>query len=257
MNFAAISHEGILQYSCLQNRPVQFCLAQHYLNPALGLYKDFYDQAVKNGCTVILDNGCYEDELVSFSDLYRVCQELQPSIVILPDKLRDPKITKYLSIAFLNYIGAMQTPGDMLGRWPSFMQVLHGPSIWDLLKQYREAPTSWIGLPRHLGGLRVELCKRLHELGLWNEAISIHALGMNDGDIEEWQELEKLGVASADSSRPLRRGLKIADTKFDVSYSTFINEYSVKSALQKVDSCLHPSPWAPPSPSPGEVDIPF
>ncbi len=234
MNFAAIVHEGVMSDSRIKSRPVQFCLAQHFLNPELETYARFYTSAVAKGRLVILDNGVYEGQLLSFQKLWDCIQALRPKVVVLPDVMKDPRLTDYLHESFLDFV-VSRSAYDIGCHLPQHMSVLHHDNIWDLVQAYQKVSTPWVGLPRHLGHLRRELCSRLHYLNLWRPELKVHALGMINGDVAELAALARLGVASADSSNPVWRNCS-GKEDLDPASTYSLTTIAVR-ALQEIDQC--------------------
>jgi len=65
--------------------PGRFCLAQIAIKHTA--YREFFRKEALNGYRVILDNGAFENDLISDKDLIQLAEELSPTILIVPDLL--------------------------------------------------------------------------------------------------------------------------------------------------------------------------
>lgn len=237
MEFAVIAPTKLLpKYAA--GRKVQFCLA-HLCDRVE--YLKFYQERVAARDTVILDNGAYEGELMTFDELAQVAFELQPTVLVLPDVLGDAKMTKYLHSGFRSYWHANMLTYERDSEWrPTFMSVLQGGDIWELIEQYKNVPDGeWVGFPRKMAKLvdigRYALAARLKQIGLWDNTRRHHALGMVEGSIEELRNVAKEGFHSCDSSHPVWRGIDEKED-FNVDWESGGSPYShIVANLQKVD----------------------
>lgn len=158
-----------------------------------------YRTFVKEGKTVILDNGAWEGELLDFHELEVVIDDLKPTVAVLPDVIGNMKMTQYLHKSFMAYADSA------IGHIPEWMTVLQGESVWEYIEVYNKAQTSWIGFPRAMGSLRTFVAERAQQIGVWKDDVNHHALGMQNGDLEECKKLARLGFYSIDSSNPIWR----------------------------------------------------
>lgn len=170
-------------------------------------YFEYYRGRVQAGDVVILDNGAYEGKLVDTKELMRISEELEPTVLVVPDKIGDYNESQRLMEDFYNLFYA-----DFSAYAPQLMLTLQqdaGADIFTWAAQYVEYRTmaQWIGLPRVLGWARPQLIHGLQILGLWDGTVKHHALGMNAGSLDELKKLAELGVYSCDSSAPVWRGL--------------------------------------------------
>lgn len=77
-----------------------FVIAPTYLKyPA---YAEFYKRERQEGAYTILDNGAFEGELVSTSDLLGIIEELKPDEVVAPDIIGDKNATLSVANEFMN-----------------------------------------------------------------------------------------------------------------------------------------------------------
>lgn len=185
---------------------------------------------MKEGKTVILDNGAWEGELLDFKELGKVIDDLKPTVAVLPDVIGNMKMTQYLHKSFVSYVGYA------CHYWPEWMTVLQGESIWEAMTMYHKAQTSWIGFPRAMEDLRVLLPKRLQEIGMWKHDVRHHALGMQNGDLEECKELAKLGFYSIDSSNPIWRQVLKKEEDIDFSAREYKAEWVFNEQMKLVEA---------------------
>lgn len=68
--------------------PVKFCIAPVALHETL--YKTFFQDCVKRGYTVILDNGVFESTIITDKDFFQLITEIQPTTVCIPDRIGSP-----------------------------------------------------------------------------------------------------------------------------------------------------------------------
>jgi hypothetical protein len=148
---------------------------------------------------VILDNGAYEGELVTPSELLRVASELKPSVLTVPDKINDARESERMARDFLTY--TIDFP---------LMRVLQHesryPEDWEHLSRTLETNYTWLAFPRILGDFRLLAIKAATEPYRNGEHSYIHAFGWT-GNLNEVRALAKLGVTSIDTSAPVWRGL--------------------------------------------------
>jgi len=68
-----------------------FVIAPTYIK--YPLYAEFYKRERQRGAYTILDNGAFEGQLVSVSDLLRIIEDLKPDEVVAPDIIGDRDAT--------------------------------------------------------------------------------------------------------------------------------------------------------------------
>lgn len=219
-------------------------------------YVKWFRKEQSLGSTIILDNGQWEERYMNFSDLTKAIEVFNADVFVLPDIIGNGKATRMLSDSFISYWLA----GDRKC-YPATMYVIHGEDVWDYMEQYQSTDSPWIGFPRRMGGLRVEVATRLHQLGLWKAGYlhRHHALGMLSGDKSEYDKLRKLGFTSQDSSNPVWRQAmnRINDINFD-----FDNYYNYREAIHNAlrgleDDETRPTPNTPTTALDSDSDIPF
>jgi hypothetical protein len=203
MRFASIVPTDCLDDGAFQGSDCHLVLAQQASRDAR--YFEFYRKRARLGDTVILDNGAYEGQLVTFEELLRLTRELKPTVLVMPDKLGDYEETKRMEQQFL--------PMAMRASYvPQLMPVLQSSDtadVWQWIRTYREHTFyKWIAFPRCMGEQRTILASGLKYAALWDSTCKYWALGMLDGDIEELSELSHLGFYGCDSSAPVWRGLQ-------------------------------------------------
>lgn len=222
----------------------QLCLANVAIRDAA--YFEWYRKRREAGDFVILDNGAYEGELVTFDELCRVGRELNAQVVTVPDKINDAGESHRIAKDFLSecwrHLDETKT---------TLMRVLQHESrevrAWDLL-QYdlsQEFDYTWIAYPRVLGEMRPKIISETTKTTLAGDGMNVHAFGWT-GNLNEVRQLAKLGVTSIDTSAPVWRGIHGLDLgnenvaawekhgpKFDPNYSLalFEQEQIVESNL--------------------------
>lgn len=230
-------------------------LAQVYEKDAT--YAEFYRQRVRDGDTVILDNGAYEGELMEQPALLKVVMDLAPTVVVLPDCPGNSYRTQKWSAEFRERLKASFFLGET-------MQVVHGQDgdLREFTSAYVIASLSnqWValakrnhyGLKREVEHLRrVQFIRHLKQEGIWRPWVKIHCLGMLDGCLDELPYLNAEGVVSCDSVAPVWRGLcgyrlgekRCTNVPLDMSISPIIdnqdNEYLADENVERVRAaCL-------------------
>ncbi len=239
MKFAMIAPTVVLK-ECAIGREVQFCLAQHCGNKE---YLGFFKEAVERGEHVILDNGAWEEKMVSFGSLWDIIQELKPTVAVVPDMIGIPGWSEYLRTSWLDFVETKGLrPNEEIPYLPAWMYPVHGGDIWEEIEEYLKLPDDgWVGLPRKMSS-RVDFVSRLKQLRQWKGNRKHHALGMAGGDLGEAKLLAKLGVYSIDSSNPVwRKGLGMAG-HLQVGVTTQEFKYgrqrSVREAVAEVDNTI-------------------
>lgn len=228
MEFCIISPiAGLERYARLSR--THLVLAHMLHNPK---YEAFYEQRVRAGDTVILDNGAYENTKPLDSAAYvNMIRRLSPSVVVLPDEIMSPwkentsRALKFLD-EFADYLLArgyrheyMFVPQTTRDRPKDWWLGLNGVVNDARVGHY----VSWIGLGRYMAteflkynegnshySWRVGVAKLLREV---YPELKIHALGMANGDLKELKPLEDVGVTSIDSSAPVWRGWNACGVK--------------------------------------------
>jgi hypothetical protein len=173
-------------------------------------YEKFFQERVKAGDTVILDNGAYEGQQMQPAMLNKWVRRLKPSVVVLPDKPHDLLRTVQYSMQYLEEFG--------LPYGTEAMMVLHAEDgrLAHFETAYNLCPTKWIGFSRLTRCYSTELkwpwhraqfAKWLQDHSIWRSSLFHHALGMLNGNVEELKLLSSTGFDSCDSSAPVWRGL--------------------------------------------------
>lgn len=172
---------------------------------------------MREGRTVILDNGVYEGEEVHPSDLAALGAWLRPTFLVLPDAPNIFKENQERAHHFLSNYGWLwpEDGPDGLTGYTRPMKILHGTEWWHFRKGADTA--FWKGvcalgfsrLTRTFGletDTRVEAMRRLRKWsGEYFNLVYLHAFG--------WVSLEDLAQAAAegfrsiDTSAPINRGL--------------------------------------------------
>jgi hypothetical protein len=190
------------RYATLSNHHLLLCQER---DPA---YWEFYKTRAAQGDHLILDNGAYEGQK-DWSVLRRRIVSAEPNVVVLPDYIcLKWQETYFIARRFLDenfktfpHVQWMYVPqakqGDIIGWCFGLMTALEDPRI------------TWVGLPRALAYLYTEdrfIRARIAEhLKLYHPHITIHALGMVMGDVDELNSLSACGcVESIDSHWPVK-----------------------------------------------------
>jgi hypothetical protein len=89
-----ISHEVPLDL--LDNSPTfndyDYCLPTYFLK--YEKYREYFLKAREKGRFIILDNGLFEGDVFTDNQLFRIIEEVQPNIFIVPDAWNDMRLTK-------------------------------------------------------------------------------------------------------------------------------------------------------------------
>lgn len=236
MNFAVIAPTENLPTLCA-GRPVQMCLAP-FCNDYR--YFEFYKaESLRPGCTVILDNGAWENKLMHTKEYIELAEELKPQIVVVPDVLNDTAQTEQKCQAFLNCwdrgwaIQLMYVP-----------QARHDSMFQDglLLSAYRwglEKGFTHFGISRAIQN-RVKFIHQSKKLQLWNPTYYHHALGMQAGNFAEIYLLVQEGINSFDSSRPVWR---LVEPKEDFNPKHKLDEMEERLAKTVIDQIDNKLKW--------------
>lgn len=177
-----------------------FCLAHLYVNEENEAYRTFFQEKVKEGAWVTLDNGAAESSLVTPEVLLEVCKELMPSEVIAPDVIGDGAQTMTNATRFY---GMLQGAG--LEEKIELFFCPQGKDYEEWLMAYKWALTekyittigwSKIAIPAIMNNAsndelimesRHQLCEKLEELGTQHNDDAqfyfpkpIHLLGAGD-----------------------------------------------------------------------------
>lgn len=236
MKFCVISPiTGLEKFATFSE--VQFALA-HIQGTE---YWDFFSQCLKEGQTVILDNGAYEKGEANYVCLVDrmsfLCMKNSGGklVVTLPDYLLQAwDKTWHASIAFLDTYDDM-FPGV---EWMYVPQSVAGDEKgWfkGLVAALEDSRIKWIGLPRCLGTDIMHPESRINVARyLQNERLSIkvHALGLQNGNYHEIPFLADAGVYSIDSSAPVWRGWH-GFTTFDPKWTKVPDDFGAKYDPQK------------------------
>lgn len=171
MKIAEIVPLGCLNH--IQDKDYHMCLAQLVLKSEE--YAEFYKKKAREGKYVILDNGAAENEVLSFDDLYKAYEIIQPTEIILPDVLFNYSETMKRSTTFYRkYMRhkpckIMIVPqAKTLNRWVRCAE--------DLLEMI---PANTIGIPKWLGS-RNRLYRVAASGYLTGAKTEIHLLGCSE-----------------------------------------------------------------------------
>lgn len=176
-------------------------------------YREYFQERLSDGDTVIMDNGAYEGATMQDEQLVDLMEMLKPSVTVIPDEpgsfhLSERKCVQFRSLLYKKSIKA------------NLMKVIHAESgkLHEFLSAYIIASTtcSWVGFSRltskysslwpHAIG-RIKFAQELKMRGYWKQQVKHHALGMLNGDTDELPLLDKAGFHSCDSSAPIWRGI--------------------------------------------------
>lgn len=219
MNFYPLGPTAFLNKLLGPTYPYHMVLAQHLYDKDFtptDYFMYFRRRCLLNGYHIILDNGMYEEQRVSFDYLLRATLELNPHVVILPDVKEQMGATLSGGEVFKTLLKREKWKGKTM----TVVQAERG-NLEQHVHAYMEAvkQSRWVGLPRNADfGVGDTLCRRanfLRELvkrKVYQQAHDHHALGMRDGSLEELKSLAESGlVKSCDSSAPIWRGLQSFD----------------------------------------------
>lgn len=173
----------IVPVSCLDmiaDRKYHMCLAQLVLKNKE--YADFYRRMADEGKYVILDNGAAEGESLSFEDLYKAYELIEPSEIILPDEMRNGERSFIKSLDFyLQYKDKIENimvvpQGKDWTQWKKYARY-----ILELFEsEFFGDNKLTIGVPKWLGsddaGNRLAICQWLNLF-----SVNIHLLGCSEG----------------------------------------------------------------------------
>lgn len=165
------------------------------------------------GFHVILDNGAYEGQKVSYEKLLQATLELDPHVVILPDAPHNMGLTLAGGEAFKALLKKHKWKGET-------MTVVHAEpgNLEQFTHAYMEAckQSPWVGISRLTQdfGASFEISPRLAFIKYlklekkYDGSKKHHALGMASGSLKELNMLAGSGLFnSCDSSAPLWRGM--------------------------------------------------
>lgn len=216
MHYACIAPTAYLEQYAGRGH-FQLCLAQVALRDPN--YLAWYVERRQLGDFVILDNGAYEEELVTFDKLCEVTRLLKPQVLTIPDKIDDYDASVRLMKDFTSEVFRHIPHETQLMR--VFQHVTRSPMLWQEMvgDEMAEHHWDWIAFPRVLGSDRPEFIDAC--LDVIDPSTHIHAFGWT-GNLNEVRQLAKLGVTSIDTSAPVWRGLhnyQIYDT-IDAAWET-------------------------------------
>ena len=196
---------GLERYSTLST--AQMCL-YHVNDPR---YWEFYRKRNKQGDLVFLDCGAYEGVDFDINKYIERIDDLQPSVVVLPDLLLcDWKRSYGYSLGMMEYIVRKISP-DTAYAFMFVPQAKEGDTkgFMDCLEQALTVGFPWIGIPRAVVTyiFKNEYARLVIADFLRNKSpnTKVHALGYG-GNVHELYFLDKLGVKTWDSSAPVWRG---------------------------------------------------
>lgn len=200
MHFAPIAPIAYLDRYAGRSH-VQLALAQWCIRDAR--YFEWYRARRAAGDFVILDNGCYEGEMVTPEELLRVSRELNPNVLTVPDMIDDATESQRMAAAFMERYSPAEDP--------TLLRVLQSssrsPYVWSELFRYELTMNhwNWVAFPRVLGEFRVSIVEACRNTKSFSR-IKTHAFGWT-GSLDEIRKLSQLGVTTMDSSGPVWRGL--------------------------------------------------
>ena len=194
---------GLERYSSLSTAQ----MALYHINDPR--YWVFYRERVKQGDLVFLDCGAYEGVEFDVNKYIERIQDLQPSVVVLPDLLLcDWERSFAYSIGMMEYIVRHL---DQAYEFMFVPQAREGDAegFVKCLRKALPIRFPWIGLPRALVThvFKNDYARLVIADLLRNESpnTKVHALGYG-GNVHELYFLDKLGVKTWDSSAPVWRG---------------------------------------------------
>lgn len=215
MEFCLIAPTPVLRRF---KRPREFALAQRLASDSA--YYEHYRQRLADGAHVIVDNGAYEGELVSFSTLIGLCVDLKPSVVVAPDFMGRPKESRYIANEFMQLL-RLRSPD-----WQTVMEVIHWMGDpWEYLQLYKTSKADWIGVPKRMTE-RVEVFQNFKRAGLFFDTRPYqphHALGLNSmGELEGLAALKVF--VSCDSQKPWKDWLPINPNRHESYFGDKLKE---------------------------------
>jgi hypothetical protein len=194
----------------IQCRAVQMILPACLKSPR---YRDAYHPMRLANSYVIMDNGMFENDQMSFENLIELIEKWRPDEVIFPDVEGDMKATLDKSDAFLNVFESIRFPNRPTPQ--IVVQVAEQkeiPQFIDSALQLEDemygVPTFTFGIPRRLVEkfgpfVRKNIVDFLQEMAPHNE---IHLLGYprNADNPDTFNEVKTLAahVRSIDTSAP-------------------------------------------------------
>lgn len=193
---------------------------------------------------MILDNGVYENELVTGEQLIDLVEDLRPTYTVLPDVPNDFLGNELIGGRFLATLGKL--------RPTSWMKILHAPAgnHSGFVAAAANACNAGlaIGLSRlthdfgvDFGRNRAKMLRHLQHQGLASHYV--HAFGWGSS-FEEARQLSALGCNSMDTSAPIWRGTcgislqdgPWLDVPFDVDYDSY-EDWELKEDWTKSTMC--------------------
>lgn len=175
-------------------------------------YRSFYQQRVKEGDFVILDNSAYElGKSYDIDRLLNIAEELQPAAMFLPDSRFETEETLQLVAQTIRSIKLR--PKIQCDLWA----VPQGSNFGEILQCYAELMTmpeiKGFGLYEEIGRVsgfknRRDFLETLQNMKIVHpEHYYYHLLGMEDS-VNDLQELSRFNwVSSIDSVKPICYGL--------------------------------------------------
>lgn len=253
MNFYPLGPWALLNHILGESYKHHMVLAQYLYNDDMmptDYFMYFRRRAALHDYSIILDNGVYEGQKVTYDFLLRATLELNPHAVILPDVPGDMTAT-------LNGGEAFKVLLKQQGWKGRTMTVIHAQkgNLDQFCHSYMEAckQSPIVGFSRLTEdfGQGEDLCKRacfMNELKLrklFDFKKRHHALGMRAGSLLELASLAEAGFDSVDSSAPIWRGLhgydltseqtpKWPDYSFDPNALPFENSWKAKQNMVEV-----------------------
>lgn len=245
MRIAVIPPTKYLRLFCeYQNNQYHLALAHRVLSD--DIYMSYYKEKSVQGHYVILDNGaCELGESIRKEDLLRAAELIQPTQIILPDKLNDAEVTIRISTDFIKFAAGH------LSAKVTFMAVTQGVTRDEWLNCYNEFSNNTkiktIGIsntdavyPNHeFYFSRVETIKFLSNQNLINKNQTIHLLGLNNSGHMELDQLKQFKfIEGVDSSAPIVHGAFEVEFEYGKQY-TKIRKYLDPDAVFNDNQIKH------------------
>lgn len=188
-------------------------------------YRKFFDQEVKDGRMVYLDNSCFEKKEPFPTDkIIEVCESLKPEIVIAPDVLGDGFTTT-------EYFKSFKKKLETASFKPKIMAIAQGKGEEEFFKCYelfsKDPEVELIGIPYHIKFYhnylknvnsdtlkfvmaRRTLINRLLKSGYLNPQKKHHLLGCSDPvEFQSYINQNKYNfLYSVDTSCPVMMAMK-------------------------------------------------
>lgn len=172
-------------------------------------YRDVFQNKIRKGSTVILDNSVIElGTAVNIDVIAEAASIVSANVIVLPDVLLDTAKTIYACTKAIDDWTPILNSRLGVGNW-SYMYVPQGRTLEGFTRAaeaMRDVPDiGWWGIPRNfnihgLGSRRlaIDLCHMI------NSERSIHLLGFSDNLADDMLSARDLRVSGIDSAVPIR-----------------------------------------------------